>query len=92
MKSHDLYEWDERKRSNNLRKHGADFALVQGFDWDSALIREDTRQNYGEERFISIGYIAQRLYAVAWTPRGDKYRIISLRKANPREESIYDRT
>ena len=91
MNKHDLYGWDERKRHDNIRKHDADFTLMRDFDWDTALTRQDARRDYGEERSISIGYIGKRLYAVAWTPRDDKYRIISLRKANPREERIYDK-
>ena len=46
-----LYAWDERKRASNLRKHGVDFAIVQSFDFETALVLRDDRKNYGEERY-----------------------------------------
>jgi len=85
------YEWDEKKRASNLLTHGIDFAIVRNFDWNAALIIRDTRRNYREPRFLSYAPIADRLYAMVWTPRGDVRRIISLRKANRREVLKYER-
>jgi uncharacterized protein (DUF4415 family) len=51
MTSAGLYAWDERKRAANLRKHRVDFAIVQDFDFETALVLRDDRKNYGEERF-----------------------------------------
>jgi uncharacterized DUF497 family protein len=45
--------------------------------------------DYGEPRVVSAGYISGRLHLVVWTARGDIKRIISLRKANDREEKAY---
>jgi len=84
------YEWDEKKRESNLLTHGIDFAIVGDFDWNEALTIQDTRRNYSEDRFLSYAPIAERLYAMIWTPRGDVHRIISLRKANRREVSKYE--
>ncbi|QQP93022.1 BrnT family toxin (plasmid) [Skermanella sp. TT6] len=81
--------WDEAKHVANLAKHGLDFAVAEGFDWDTALTAVDERRDYGEGRFISIGYIGPRLHVMVWTPRGDDTRIIGLRKANDREERRY---
>jgi uncharacterized DUF497 family protein len=81
--------WDETKRLANLAKHGVDFAVAQGFDWETALTAVDDRRDYGEGRFISIGYVGLRLHVMVWTPRGDDTRIIGLRKANDREERRY---
>lgn len=50
---------------------------------------EDTRFNYGEPRFITFGMLEKRLIVIAHTPRGHKTRIISMRKANNREQKIY---
>ena len=83
------YEWDEKKRERALRVHGVDFADAERFDWDSADIREDTRQDYGETRFLSIGPIDERLHVMVWCWRDDVVRIISLRKANRREGKCY---
>jgi uncharacterized DUF497 family protein len=45
-----MYEWDETKRAENRRKHGVDFAIVEGFDWDKANVFEDLRERYLERR------------------------------------------
>ena len=44
---------------------------------------------HGEERVFALGYIGSRLHAVAYIERGETTRIISLRKANPREMNRY---
>ncbi len=46
---------------------------------------EDDRQNYGEDRFITIGFLDGRMVILVWTPRSGTRRIISMRKANERE-------
>lgn len=84
-----MYDWDDDKRAANLEKHGVDFVDAVSFEWDSALTAEDDRQNYGETRFVSLGFIGPRLHVLVWTPRGNHFRIISLRKANARETQRY---
>lgn len=49
----------------------------------------DDRQNYGEKRYITIGLLRRRMVIIVWTPRGAIYRIISMRKANAREQEAY---
>ncbi len=80
-----IYEWDEEKRIANLAKHGVDFSMAEGFNWETAIVREDQRRNYGERRFIAVGYLNARLHILIFTLRGGAVRIISLRKANRRE-------
>jgi len=84
------YEWDGAKASHNRAVHGVAFGTVEDFDWQSALILEDTRRDYGEQRFLAYGKIARRLHALVFTPRGKAVRVISLRKANSRERKAYD--
>jgi uncharacterized protein len=83
------YTWDERKRSSNLRKHGVDFAIVQNFDFETALVLRDDRKNYGEERYRAYGAIKGRLHALVFTRREGRIRVISLRKSNAREIAAY---
>jgi uncharacterized DUF497 family protein len=83
------YEWDDTKAQANLAKHGVAFDAVAAFDWKTALIQEDRRRDYGEPRYIAIGYIGDRLYILVYTPRGASTRLIGLRKANPREIRRY---
>ena len=84
------YEWDEAKRAANLRKHGVDFTLANRFEWERAAHQPDTRHDYGETRVLSIAPIEGRLHAMVWTPRGERIRVISLRKANRREVNRYE--
>jgi uncharacterized protein len=49
----------------------------------------DTRLDYREERRITVGQIEWRIYAIAYTMRGEITRLISARKANRRERRRY---
>lgn len=84
------FEWDEEKNRLNLDKHGISFEeAVQVFD-DVHLSRVDTREDYGEVREITIGMIAGTVLAVVvHTDRDESIRMISARKANKRERSVY---
>lgn len=84
-------EFDPEKNDWNMRERGISFEQAQDFDWDGALVWRDTRRDYSEERFIAMGFIGARLHSLAFTVRGDAVRIISLRKANRREELGYER-
>ncbi|MXY42798.1 MAG: BrnT family toxin [Dehalococcoidia bacterium] len=84
------YEWDETKRQSNLGKHRIDFTAIHSFEWDTARIELSYRG--GENRYTAIGYIGDRLHYVVYTKREDNRRIISLRKANRREERRYAQT
>ncbi len=53
------------------------------------LTFEGGRRNYGEDRFITIGFLDGRMVVLVWTPRDGAYRIISMRKANEREKTLY---
>jgi len=87
-----LIDFDPGKDSINRSKHGISLALADVFEWSSAKIEEDQRSDYGERRFKATGYIGLRLHVMIFCPRGTMTRIISLRKANKREEKTYART
>lgn len=83
------YEWDERKRRANVKKHGIDFIDVpQVFDGDVVLL-PDERFDYGETRFIGIGILKSQVVVVAYTERDENIRIISARKATKNEQIYY---
>lgn len=84
------YEWDEDKRRANLVKHGIDFTAMGSFEWDTAVEAFDDRHN--EPRWAAIGYIDRQLHVVVYTVRHDTIRVISLRKATPRERGRYAET
>ncbi len=84
------YEWDEDKRKQSRLKHGIDFAIVENFDWSTALVTVDDREDYGELREIAVGFIGDRLHVLAFTMRDeDLVRVIMLRRATRAEAKRY---
>ena len=84
------YEWDPDKSRANAKKHGCAFEIVVGFDWASALEVLDDRFDYDEERWLALGRIGSKLYALVFSPRGeDLVRVISLRPATKNERKTY---
>ena len=83
-------EFDPEKSARNVELRGLPFDLVADFDFDSALVARDTREDYGEDRFIALGLVGDRLHVVAYTMRDDRLRVISFRKANAREIERYE--
>ncbi|MEQ1868299.1 MAG: BrnT family toxin [Micropepsaceae bacterium] len=85
-----MYQWDEAKRQENLRKHGVDFSIVEAFEWEAAIIFEDSRERYDEQRWVAFGPIGSKLFALVVTVRDeDVTRVISLREATKRERKLY---
>ncbi len=86
------YDWDESKRVANLAKHGVDFIEAEDFDWKTAIEAQDNRIDYGEERWVALGFIGHRLHILIYTRRKGAIRLISLRRANKREREYYEKT
>ena len=83
-------EFDDAKRARTLAERGLDMARAgEVFDGDCLTV-EDDRVDYGEPRYITIGFVDERMVVLVWTPRGNVHRIISMRKANDREKAIYE--
>ena len=84
------FTWDEIKNVTNRSKHGIDFTDVSSV-FDSPMVTFlDQRKEYGEDRWIGIGWLGDVLAVVVFTePDTDTIRIISARKANRHEQSIY---
>ena len=80
------------KGGSNLKKHGIDFADVAMVFYDeSAITIQDS--DFGEDRFITLGMDAlARVLVVVYTWRGNRFRIISARKATPGERHNYERS
>jgi uncharacterized protein len=78
-------EFDPAKDARNRRERGLPLALGAVVLANPVVEFKDDRRDYGEGRMIVVGTIAGRLHVCAYTMRGTAYRIISLRKANPKE-------
>ena len=87
-----ICEWDEAKNRSNFVKHGLDFADAARVLTGPCVTFVDSRFDYGEVRLITLGLLAVRVVVIAHAPRGDDTtRIISMRKANRREQQIYQK-
>jgi len=87
------FEWDEAKNAANIRKHGIDFADVTDTFNHPMLAMLDQREDYGEERWIAIGWTHALIGVVVYTERqGDVIRIISARKATKHEVRCYEQS
>ena len=84
-----MIEFDHAKRKATLEARGLDMARADEVFSGKTLTVEDDRRNYGEERYITIGFPDQRMVVLVWTPRAGGCRIISMGKANEREQAIY---
>jgi uncharacterized protein len=86
-----IIEFDPAKDEANQLKHGISLAAAAGFEWDSALEREDDRFDYGEVRFVAIGLIDTRLCVMVFSEGSDEdtIRVISLRPAERFEARYY---
>ncbi len=81
--------WDESKRRSNLRKHGFDFADAEVAFSGITYTVEDKRFPYGEQRFVTLGLVRHTVVVVAHTETRGNVRVISMRKANRHEQTIY---
>lgn len=87
------FEWDDEKNKENIRKHGLDFTDAwQIFDAPT-LTALDTKEEYGEDRFIGIGFLKNFVVVMVYTePEEETLRIISLRKALKHERERFEET
>jgi len=84
-------EFDAAKREKTLEERGLDFARAGEVFDGRHFTGQDSRQDYEEDRFITVGLLDARLVVLVRTPRREARRIISMRKANDREKTLYDR-
>ena len=84
------YCFDEAKNAANRAKHGLDLTdaprVVEG---GVALTFRDRRFDYGEDRFITIGPLDEKLVVVVTAETDDLVRVISMREATPHEKEIF---
>jgi len=81
--------FDPAKREWTLRNRQVDFKDAETVFNGPTADEVDRRQNYGEIRIVTAGHLNGRMVIVVWTPRGDARHIISMRKANDREQAKY---
>lgn len=84
------FEWDERKNRENIRKHRIDFADVPLMFAGPMIVSWDARRDYGEDRWIGIGFLPNAVAVVVFVERHhDTVRILSARKATRNERERF---
>ena len=81
------FEWDSAKAAANRRKHGITFEEAATVFLDEhATVFDDPDRASSESRFLLVGLsAASRMLIVVHVERADRIRIISARRATPRE-------
>ena len=84
-------EFDPDKRDLTLAERGLDFLDAPEIFDGRERTSPDLRFEYPEPRNLTYGFLRGRLVAVVWTEIEDGIRVISLRKANEREQASFRR-
>jgi uncharacterized protein len=84
-----VFTWDESKRKLNLTKHGIDFRDAPAIFDGPLVTAEDSREDYGETRFIALGLLEGIVVSIVYTERDESIRIISIRKALKHEARFF---
>jgi hypothetical protein len=83
------FEYDNKKSTSNLKKHGIDFAAAQELWLDPDLVEIQTKSE-NEPRFLVIARIANKHWSAVITHRGSTIRIISVRRSRNTEVELYE--
>jgi uncharacterized DUF497 family protein len=83
------FEYDPHKSQSNLRKHGIDFEQAQAL-WDDEGYVEIPVKTSDEPRWLVIVKIDNRHWSAVITYRGEKIRIISVRRSRVEERELYE--
>jgi uncharacterized DUF497 family protein len=84
-----LFEFSESKSQSNLRKHGIDFNQAQEL-WNDPNLLEIPAKDIEESRFLVIGRMGSKHWSAIVTYRGDRVRVISVRRARAKEIALYE--
>lgn len=83
------FEFDENKSQTNLEKHGIDFVDAQRL-WDDSDLLEIPAKTVDEPRSLVIGIISGLHWSGVITYRGNRIRIISVRRSRKEEVALYE--
>ncbi|MCL4688475.1 MAG: BrnT family toxin [Burkholderiales bacterium] len=82
------FSWDEKKRRSNLKDHGLDFVDAPRVFEGPTFTFEDDRFAYGEQRFVTLGFLADIAVTLVHTETPSRIHVISFRKATRHEEVL----
>lgn len=84
-----MFEFDDEKSQANFHKHGIDFHDAQVL-WQYQDLLEIQAKSDDEPRYLVIGLIDDKHWSAVITYRGEKIRIISVRRSRNREVELYE--
>ena len=86
------FEWDGEKNRKNMRRHGIDFADAAEVFSHPMLAQLDVRKDYGEDRWVGIGFMKNTVAAVVYVEwiEEERVRLISARRALHHERQRYN--
>ncbi len=84
-----FFEWDQEKSRTNKEKHGIDFETAKLLWTDEGRIQiEMTFPD--EKRWALIARVAEKVWTAIYTLRNETVRLISVRRARPKEVRLYE--
>jgi uncharacterized protein len=83
------FTWHQAKRDETLNRRGLDFADAELLFAGSTFTFEDDREDYGEQRWVTMGLLRGVVVAVVHTETEDEIRIISMRRADKDEQLLF---
>jgi uncharacterized DUF497 family protein len=90
MPADEHFEWDAAKARSNYNKHGITFETAKRALADPFMVEVlDDSEDYSEERYLVIGMVEGQLLSVVYTPRQERFRLISARRATKDEQDHY---
>lgn len=84
-----MFEFDAAKSKSNKVKHGIDFVQAQAL-WDDPYLLEIPAKTADEPRYLVVGILDQKHWSAVITYRDGNIRIISVRRARPKEVALYE--
>ncbi len=84
-----MFEFDAAKSKSNKAKHGIDFVQAQAL-WDDPYLLEIPAKTADEPRYLVVGILDQKHWSAVITYRDGNIRIISVRRARPKEVALYE--
>ena len=83
------FEFNEQKSKANKAKHGIDFVEAQAL-WEDADLLEIPARTKDEPRTVMMGRIGEKHWSAIIIHRGERIRIISVRRSRSEERELYE--
>ncbi len=83
------FTWHDLKGQFNLNKHGLDFAEAERAFSGPTFTFEDNREDYGEQRWVTLGLLGEKVVVIVHTEADDEIHVISMREAEKSEQILF---